>query len=174
MVGQTALDPFQVRIGPVDLVHRHDDRHFRGMGVIHRLDGLRHDAVIRGHHQHHDVRDLGAPCAHSRKGFVSGSIEEGHPPALQPDVVGADMLGNAASLRVGHMGAADGVEQRRLAVVHVSHDGHHRGSQLQSFRGVHDLMLILQRRLDVEGHVLDLVIEFVCPPGSRCRSRAPG
>jgi hypothetical protein len=35
----------------VDLVHRHDQRHFGRLGVVDRLDGLRHDAVVGGHHQ---------------------------------------------------------------------------------------------------------------------------
>ena len=33
--------------------------------------------------------------------------------------------------RAGHVGFADGVEQRGLAVVHVAHDGDHRGALLQ-------------------------------------------
>ena len=42
------------------------------------------------------------------------------------DLVGADVLGDAAGLARHHVGLADGVEQRRLAVVDVAHDGDHR------------------------------------------------
>ncbi|GIX22157.1 MAG: hypothetical protein KatS3mg121_0940 [Gammaproteobacteria bacterium] len=42
------------------------------------------------------------------------------------DVIGADVLGDAAGLGSRHLGAADVVEQRGLAVVDVAHDGHHR------------------------------------------------
>ena len=42
----------------VDLVDRDDDRHLGRLGVVERLDGLRHDAVVGGHHEHRDVGDL--------------------------------------------------------------------------------------------------------------------
>ena len=42
------------------------------------------------------------------------------------DLVGADMLGDAAGLAGDDIGLADRVEQRRLAVVDVAHDGDHR------------------------------------------------
>ena len=38
------------------------------------------------------------------------------------DLVGADVLGDAAGLARGHLGLADRVQQRRLAVVDVAHD----------------------------------------------------
>src|ERR1700733_13344 len=36
----------------IDLVDGNHDRHIRGSGVIDRFFGLRHDAIIGGHHQH--------------------------------------------------------------------------------------------------------------------------
>ena len=47
------------------------------------------------------------------------------------DLVGADMLGDAAGLAGDHVGMADGVEQRGLAVVDVAHDGDHRRARLE-------------------------------------------
>ena len=44
------------------------------------------------------------------------------------DLVGADVLGDAASFARGHIGLADRVEQRGLAVVDVTHDGDDRGA----------------------------------------------
>ena len=43
------------------------------------------------------------------------------------------MLGDAAGLAGRHLGLADGVEQARLAVVDVAHDGDHRGPPLEVF-----------------------------------------
>ena len=37
---------------------------------------LGHDAVVRGHHQDDDVRDLGAAGAHQGEGLVAGRVEE--------------------------------------------------------------------------------------------------
>ena len=63
-VGQLLLDPVDLRVGLVDLVDRHDDRHLRRAGVIDRFDRLRHDAVVRRDHQNDNVRDLGAASPH--------------------------------------------------------------------------------------------------------------
>ena len=41
------------------------------------LDGLRHHAVIGGHHQHDDVGHLGAAGAHRGERRVAGRVEEG-------------------------------------------------------------------------------------------------
>ena len=48
-----------------------------GLGVVDRLVGLRHDAVVGGDHQHDDVGDVGAAGAHLGEGGVAGGVEEG-------------------------------------------------------------------------------------------------
>ena len=93
--------------------------------MVDGFERLRHDAVVRRHHQHHNVGDFGAARAHASKGFVAGSVDEYDFAAVQLDVVGADVLGDAAGFPSRHVGFADGVEQRCLAVVHVAHDGDH-------------------------------------------------
>ena len=107
----------------VDLVDRDDDRHAGGAGVVDRLDRLRHDAVVRRDDEHGDVGDLGAAGAHGREGLVAGRVEEGDLLAVDLDLVGADVLRDAAGLLLGDAGLADGVEQARLAVVDVAEDG---------------------------------------------------
>ena len=117
-----------LRIGRrlVDLVDRHDDRHAGRLGVVDRLDRLRHDAVVGRDHQDGDVGRLRAAGAHRREGGVAGRVDEGDLLAVLLDLIGADMLGDAAGLAGHHIGVADGVEQRGLAVVDVAHDGDHR------------------------------------------------
>ena len=61
----------------VDLVDGDDHRHPGRLGVLDRLDRLRHHAVIGGNHQHHDVGDLGAARAHRGEGGVARRIDEG-------------------------------------------------------------------------------------------------
>ena len=67
----------RIGVGFVDLVDRDDDRRAGRLGVADRLDRLRHDAVVRRHHQHHDVRHLRAACAHGGEGRVAGRVDEG-------------------------------------------------------------------------------------------------
>ena len=70
-----------------------------------RLDGLGHDPVVGRHHQDDDVGDVGAAGAHGREGCVAGRVEEGHPlTVLQPHLIGADVLGDAAVLARRHVG----------------------------------------------------------------------
>jgi hypothetical protein len=113
----------------VDLVHGHDEGHLRRFRVVNRLDGLRHDAVVRGNHQHDDIGHLRAPRTHRGERLVARRIEERDDAARRLHVVGADVLGDAAGLAGRDLGAADVVEQRGLAMVDVPHDGDHRGSR---------------------------------------------
>ena len=133
-IGELLLDALGLRVGLVDLVDGHDDGHAGGSGVIDGFEGLRHDAVVGRHHQDHDVGDLGAAGAHARERFVAGRVDEDDLAAVLLDLVGADVLRDAAGLAVGHIGGTDGIEQRRLAVIDVAHDGDH-GSALHAVRG---------------------------------------
>ena len=91
------------------------------------LDRLRHDAVVGRDHQNHDVGHIGAARPHRREGGVAGGVQEGDLLAVfQTHLIGADVLGDAAGFAARHVGGAQGVEQRGLAVVDVAHDGHDR------------------------------------------------
>ena len=121
-----ALDAFNVGFGLVDLVDRHHKRNTGGTSVRNGFLGLGHHAVVGGHHQNHDVGCLSTAGSHGRKGFVARSVEEGHDAARGLDVVGTDVLGNAAGFACSHLGTTDVVKQRCLTVVNVTHDGHDR------------------------------------------------
>ena len=84
---------------------------------------LRHDAVVGRHDEDDDVGDPGAAGAHQRERLVARRVEEDHRPLVDRDLVGADVLRDAAGLALGDLRLADRVEQRRLAVVDVAHDG---------------------------------------------------
>ena len=122
-LGELLEHPLGVGVGPVDLVDRHDDRHLGRLGVVDGLDGLGHDAVVGRHHEDDDVGRLGAPGAHGREGGVARGVDEGDGMALPLHLVGTDVLRDAAGLAGHHVGRADPVEQQRLAVVDVAHDG---------------------------------------------------
>ena len=117
----------------VDLVDRDDHRNLGGLGVIDRLDRLRHDAVIGRNDEHDDVRHLGAAGAHRREGFVAGRVDERDLVAVRRhDLIGADVLRDAAGLAGHDVRRADRIEQRCLAVVDVAHDRHDRSAEFQS------------------------------------------
>ena len=113
MLGQLLLDLFRPGIRLVDLVDRHDDRHAGRLGVVDRLSGLGHHAVVGGHHQNNDIGHLGAPGPHGGKGFVTRRIQEGDLAAMQLHIIGADMLGDAAGLAGNDVGLTDGIQAAR-------------------------------------------------------------
>src|SRR5918994_1835253 len=144
----------------VDLVDRDEDRHLGGLRVVDRLARLRLHAVVGRHHDDRDVGDLRAAGAHRRERLVARRVEEGDDLVVgRVNLVGADVLRDAAGLAGGHLGLADGVEQRRLAVVDVAHDGHDGGARLEV------LVVVLERRLRVllvrDVDDLDLLVELV-------------
>ena len=95
---QLLLHALDVGLGLVDLVHRDDDRHAGRLGVRDRFLGLRHHAVVGRDHQDHDVGRLGAARAHRRERLVARRVEEGDHAARRLDVIGADVLRDAAGL----------------------------------------------------------------------------
>ena len=143
-VRQLLLRPFGLRVGQVDLVDRNDDGHVRRAGVVDRLQRLRHQAVVRGNHEHDDVGDGGALRPHLGKRFVAGGVDENNALAVFFDVIGADGLGDAAGFAVGHVGRADRIEQRCFAVIDMAHHGNDGGANLDVLGGF-DLIEIEQR-----------------------------
>ena len=127
VVGELPADLVRVRVLLVDLVHRDDDRDVGRLGVVERLDGLRHHAVIGRHDQHDDVGGRRTAGPHGGERLVTRGVDEGDRPVLavvlDVDLVGTDVLGDAAGLVAHDIGLADRVEQPRLAVVDVTHDG---------------------------------------------------
>ena len=123
---QIVPDLVGIRIALVDLGDRDDDRHFRRARVLNRFDRLRHDAVVGRDDQHDDVRDLRAARTHRGERRVARRIEERDDALRRLDVIRADVLRDAARLARRDLGATDVVEQRGLAVVDVTHDGHDR------------------------------------------------
>ena len=134
-IGELALDALGIGARLIDLVDRHDDRHVRSLRVIDRFARLRHDAVVGRHDQHDHVGDLRPARAHQGERLVTRCIEEDDvTPACCRDVIGADMLRDAAGFALGDARDADRVEQRRLAVVDVPHDRDDRGARDGVFR----------------------------------------
>ena len=127
VLGQFAADADRVGRLLVDLVDRHHDRHVSRLGVVQRFDRLRHHAVIGRHHENRDVGRLRTTGTHGGERFVTGGVDEGDPPLEALDLglylVRADGLGDATGLLRDHVRVAQRIQQLRLAMVNVTHDG---------------------------------------------------
>ena len=141
---ELGLHPLGISAFLVHLVDRNHKGDICRPSVSHGLFRLRHHAVVRGHNEDHDIRELGPPRPHSRKGGVTGGIEEGHRAVPRIHVVRPNVLGNAPRLTTGHAGFANIVEERSFTVVDVTHHGHHRCARLAlafDFQGLEVLLL---------------------------------
>src|SRR4051794_38765012 len=137
-------------VGPllVHLVDRDDDRDACRLGVVERLDGLRHDAVVGGHDEDGDVGHLRAAGTHGGERLVARGVDEGDRAVdalvLVVDLVGTDVLGDAARLVGDDVRRPDRVEQLGLAVVDVTHHRDDRRPRLE------ELLVALGLALDVD------------------------
>ena len=122
-----------LRAGLVDLVHGNHDRHVCGLRVVDSLNRLGHNAVVGGNHQNDDVGHLGAASTHGGKCLVARRVDEGDLATIDVDDRSTDVLRNAASLTRRDAGVANGVEQRRFAMVDVTHNGNHGRTRLEVF-----------------------------------------
>ncbi len=159
MLHKLGLDLLRIGGREVAFIDRHDDRLFGGLGVADGLDRLRHDAVVGGNHQNDDVGDVRAPGAHFGEGCVTGGVKErDFLVALDRNLIGADMLGDAAGLAGNDVSLTNGVEKGRLAVIDVAHDGHDgRTGKAVAFRIVDAKHALFDIRL---GNALDRMAEF--------------
>ena len=76
-----------------------------------RLLGLWHDAVVGCDHEHSDVGHLRASGAHRGERFVTGSVEESDLSIVDSNLIGADMLSDAAVLRFRNAAFSNRVQQ---------------------------------------------------------------
>ena len=148
----------------VDLVDRDEDRDVGGAGVVDRLAavcGMTPSSAAT------TMTAMSATCAPRARMAVNaswpGRVEEGDRPAVVVDLVGADVLRDAAGLARGDLGLADGVEQRRLAVVDVAHDRHDRRALDEILVGVLEDRLVLGLVAGVDD--LDLLAELLGEDG---------
>ncbi len=119
--------------------------------------GLRHDAVVRAHDEHDNVRDFRAARSHARERLVAGRIDEDDAPVAHVYFVRADVLRDSPGFARGDFGFADRVEQAGLAVVHVAHDGHDGSAWQQISRALFLDLLFLNDLLFERDYLHDAV-----------------
>ena len=115
--------PVDICSRKINLVERDHDLHMRrGLGVINCFDRLRHDAVIGRDNEHDNVRYIGPTRAHRSESGVTWCIDKGNFRSVASDAIGADVLGDPASLAGRHLRLANRVQERGLAVIDMSHE----------------------------------------------------
>ena len=80
VLGQLTAHLGRVGVFLVDLVDRHHDRDAGRLGVVERLDGLRHHAVVGRDDEDRDVGDLRTTSTHGGERLVARGVDEGDGP----------------------------------------------------------------------------------------------
>mmetsp|Transcript_25255 Transcript_25255/g.32349 ORF Transcript_25255/g.32349 Transcript_25255/m.32349 type:complete len:237 (-) Transcript_25255:202-912(-) len=125
MLEQISQHAAGISFRQIHLVDGNNDRNFRRLGVFDRLNGLRHDGVIGSDHENNNVSDIRAAGTHRRECCVTRCVEEADLVArLQLNLIGADMLGDAAGFASNNICRAQRVQKRGLTMVNVTHNGH--------------------------------------------------
>ena len=150
VLGELLLHALHIGGFLINFIDGDNDGNLGGLGMVDGLNRLGHDAVVRRDHQNGDIRNLGASGTHGGKCLMARSIQERDGTILHLDTVRADMLGDAAGLRGGHIGVADGVQQRGFTMVNVAHHHHDRAAALQILCGV--VGIVNQAILDGDDH----------------------
>ena len=92
--------------------------------MIDRLNSLRHHRIISCDHKNNDIRHLRPARPHRCKGGVTWCVEETQYRTTGSfDLIRPDMLGNSPGFARDNLGVANGIKQRRFAVVDMAHDG---------------------------------------------------
>ena len=119
---------YSVRIcaGFIDLVDSNYDLDIGCLRMVDRLDGLRHNAIIRCYNEYGDIRGIRTTHTHGRESFMTGRIEECDTAAIDRNAVGTDVLCDTAGLALCHMGMTDLVEERSFTMIDMAHDADYR------------------------------------------------
>src|SRR4029077_6629815 len=134
-IAELAFHVFALRFGLIDFVDGHDHGDIGGFSVVDGFLGLRHDAIVRGDDQDHDVGNFRSTRAHAGEGFVAGRGDENYGAVVDLNFVSADVLSDAACFARGNVFGANGVEQTGFAVIDVAHDGDDGRPWLEMFLG---------------------------------------
>ncbi len=98
------------------------------------FDRLRHHVVVGRHDDDGQVGYFRASGTHCGERLVARGVEEGYVASVgKLHVVCAYVLGDASGFACDHVGLADVVQKRCLAVVHVSHHRHDRRTRQEVF-----------------------------------------
>src|SRR5438445_8988899 len=94
----------------------------RSLGVITRVDRLRHDAMVSRYNQHNEIGHIGAARADGGEGRVAWRVNESKCRAIMIDAVRSDMLSDPAGFTSRYARLANRVQKRGLAMIDVSHE----------------------------------------------------
>src|SRR5690625_4437123 len=137
VLSELLFDPVGTGTLFVNLVDGHNDRNTSCLGVVDRLNGLRHHRVIGSDDQNDNVRSLGTPASRDGKSVVTEGIQEGELAAsIRFYQIGTYMESDPSRLTSCNAGFTNVVKQRRFTMVNMHQHSNDRCAWLQIFRQI--------------------------------------
>ena len=136
------------------------NRNTGSLGVRNSLFGLRHYIIICSDYNNRNICYLCTTSTHRRKGFVTGSIQEGHSlTVLKLYPVGSNMLCNTTTFPGNNIFFTNIIQQRSFTVVNVTHYSHNWRSIFKIFWIFRNFFYCL---LDICSYKIYFVTKFIC------------
>jgi hypothetical protein len=127
-----------------------------------RFIGLWHEAVIRCHNEDSNISCPGSAGTHVAESSVTGGVDKSDQMVLVLDLIGTDMLGNAAGFTRDNIGFSNGIKKGRFAMVNVPEDTDNRRTLFQLYSlFLGNFGLLLFSRLSTFPAVADFKIKAV-------------
>src|SRR5699024_4484356 len=150
VLGQLLTDFGRICRFLIDLVNGDHNGDTGSLGVVQRLNGLRHHAVIGRDDENRNVGSLSTASTHSGKRFVARGVNDRECSVLvlvlHVDLISANVLGNTASFATGDVGFPDRIQQAGFTVVNVTHNGYYR----RAWELIFFVRFLLSCQVDIE------------------------
>ena len=109
-------------MGLINFIDGNNDGNFRCFGMVNGFHCLGHNAVVSRHYQYGNIGYLSTSGPHGSECGMARRIQEGDGTLIDFHLISTDMLGNASGFPFGHIGMADGIQQRSFTMVYVAHN----------------------------------------------------
>ncbi len=160
--GQLLLNMIRIGFRLIHFIDCHDNLDTGRLGMVNRLDGLRHDTVIRRDNQDRDIRHLRAAHTHRGKRLMARRIQECNLSSIDAYNGRTDMLCDSSGFSCRHLGLTDRVQKRGLTMIDVSHNDNDRRTALEALRRIGLLHVFLEDVLFLHGLRQNIHIQRQC------------
>ena len=115
-----------IRIRLINLVDGNNNFNSGCLGMVNGLYRLWHHAIIRCHHKNGNIGGIRTTHTHCRKCLMSRCIQEGNLLSVDGYHISTNMLCDTARFAIGYLSVTDGIQQRCLTMIDMTHNADNR------------------------------------------------
>ena len=125
MLGEVSHSTWDVGAFTVDFIDGDDNFSIGRLGEIDGFDSLWLDTIISSNHNNDDIGQHSAMLTNGGEGLVTRGVKKCDETVIVFELIGRNMLCDAAGFVINGLLVKESVEKGGLAVVNVAHDGNH-------------------------------------------------